>query len=118
MAAWSTVPKTDLGRVLQAAGAAVLGWLRLAQGVAGVAVGAVVAGGAGYVLMEQDRTLPRLVRQFVGLWAGRYSVPLAALLPSDTGAIRTLSMALFLVGLVAAGWGALVLCIWFLERRE
>jgi hypothetical protein len=115
VAAWSTVPRTDWGRALQSAASAVFGWFRLAQALGTATAGAMIAGAAGYALLQDDRALPRLVRQFVNLWAGGYSAAIAALLAS--GAIRPLALTLLLIGLLLCGWSAISLCNWFLDRK-
>jgi hypothetical protein len=115
---WQTVATSNLGRAMQDIGAFLLHWLKLLQGVVSVALGVAVAFGGGYALLEPDHGLPHLVRAFVMEWSGNYGAVLSAIIPSDTGTIRSLALALLLAGLVLAGRGTLVLCNWFLDQRE
>jgi hypothetical protein len=115
---WQTVATSNLGRTMQDIGHWLLHWLKLLQGVVTVTLGVAVAFGGGYALLEPDRTLPPLVRAFVSHCSGNYGAVLTAIISSDTGTLRSLALALLLAGLVLAGRGALVLCNWFLDRRE
>jgi uncharacterized membrane protein HdeD (DUF308 family) len=111
---WSGVARSDLGRALQEIGKTLLYWLKLVQGVVTLSMGAVVGFCAGCALLEPDRTLPRLARQF----AGGYLAALRELIPSDVPTLRNLALALLLAGLVMVAGGFVELCNWFLDRRE
>lgn len=113
---WATVPKSDLGRALQALGSSARHWLKLLRAVKTVAGGAVVAFFSGSALLQLDKALPGFVRS---LTPRRGSAAFAAsLLPTDITAIRRLALCLLLLGLGAAAWGFIGLCHWFLDRRN
>lgn len=119
MAAWSTVPQSDLGHAVQVIGAAVRPWVELPRCLLRVVAGVGFSVAGGVALLEPDRSLPRLARQFVFRCApGGYGGALAAFVPADVPTIRGLALALLLAGLVLAAIGFLGLCNWFLDRKE
>jgi hypothetical protein len=94
---------------------AVWGWFRLARAVATMAVGAVVAGAAGYALLQDDRALPRIVRQLGQSFDAGFIA--AGGLPSEVPSIRSIALALLLTGLLLCGCAGISLCNWFLDRE-
>jgi hypothetical protein len=106
---WSNVARSNLGRAMQTLGAGVLHWLRLLQAVVNFAVGGALAVGCGLALREPDRSLPRLVGQWVQ--AAKLGA-IAGLLPSASPEIRDMALAGLVAALLLVGCAFVSLCLW------
>jgi hypothetical protein len=64
MSSWQNVTTSNVGRAAQDVGAIALYWLKLLEAIITMLVEAVIAFSGGWLLLQSDKALPAVVRQF------------------------------------------------------